>query len=1341
MRDGEVLGGRYRIERKLGEGGMAEVFLVEDALERRRVALKLLKPGEVQSKDYFAHEFKVLARLDHPNLVRVFDYEVTTDGACYYTCEFLEGRDLFAATRGMDWDDLFEVVRQVLDALGYIHDRGLVHYDVKPENVNVAVTPPARAGARPGYVVKLVDFGLTGEATTRRGEKIKGTVHYVAPEVAKSLPADRRADLYSFGITLYFVVTGKLPYDGGSALSIIRKHLERIPDPPTTVRPDVPEAWARFILRLIEKDPARRHASAHEALADLARRLSKPYAAREAAGAAVLAPSFVGREGALGRLVAALPRKASAREDGAPAPPPLTIDDSTVESLPLPLRRKTHPAPDASSGLGAPLPGVTPRAVWLEGQEGLGKTRLVYELRVRAQLQGVPVLTAACIREGTPPFERLLRLLLTIPGARLAASQVAAEVEALFPGVLGPGAPTGPVSDDPRLLHDRLADLFLRVARDKPFLLVVEDLRHADETTLALLGALLRSLALRRGDDPAPLVVLTDRPGGAPGDPRRGRGSGEAGAGREAPRPADGGEGPADPGADDERAAGDALADALGLLEGRRLLLRLPLQRLDAEGTAAMAASMLAVPALDAEVARRLHDASDGNPYFVEELVRGLVDDGVLALRRARPADGDLARVVAPRSLGELLGQRLARLPDDARAVLLALAVLSAPSRLKAVAQAADRAAPATLDALDVLARRQMVERQDDEAGGPPRYKVTHGMVARAVLEATGAADLLAAHRRALDALEPSPPAEGSGPEPERAALLERLARHADAGGDPAKALRYASEAGLQALAQGRPGRAIEHLGRALDLLRWEQVVPDAERPRREAPLLTRLSEALATVGRTKDAARALEELLALGDELLGPQAAVAVRRRLGDLAQKRGASAEARRWLGDALARAGDAPDLRAERARVLEVMSRGALWRGDYLQVIALASEAAGLFRAQRRERDAQWALHIWSTAEYYRGRTDRAAELLDECIALARGGDPGWRGLLQRVGVDAAALPGLEAQLAVAAQAGRRRREAGDAHGLVLSFAELATWVDLRGDLPLALRFYEASLDAHARLGDAQRTALCLNNLGVYRRQEGQLALALDDLERALALHEGSGDRQGGAVATVNLALLRLLLGDADGALLRARRVLQVARDMGITWLAGHCHRAIGRALAAQGALDEGDRELQRAAGVFGMIGNQRSAGDILLDRAEAAVAAGKVDVAAGHLQKAKATGDPQKPADFLARQRLVEGALQAGQPARAVDALEAGLRHAVVAEVAELRLECHRGLASAWARLGKVRLAQDHHERAQAIEERALRGVEDDLRERWTRTPGAVRHRETTRLLMEKLLEES
>src|SRR5690606_26962323 len=214
-------------------------------------------------------------------------------------------------------------------------------------------------------------------------------------------PADRRADLYSLGITLYYVVTGQLPYDGNSAISIIRKHIEGVPAPPTSVRADVPEAWAGFILRLIEKEPADRFASAPEAIHDLARRLGKFYDPRPlndsgvrqglpSGGGSALSPSFAGRREELRQLVGALPRPGEA----------------------------------------------SAQVLWIEGEEGVGKTRLIYELKVQAQLLGVPFLDAVCVKEGEDPFARIVGLALTLPDVRPLARGLERELAALFPGVL-----------------------------------------------------------------------------------------------------------------------------------------------------------------------------------------------------------------------------------------------------------------------------------------------------------------------------------------------------------------------------------------------------------------------------------------------------------------------------------------------------------------------------------------------------------------------------------------------------------------------------------------------------------------------------------------------------------------------------------------------------------------------------------------------------------------------------------------------------------------------------------------------------------------------------------------
>jgi len=1238
---------------------MAEVYLVEDALEKRPLALKLLKADD-GNRDYFMHEFRVLARLEHPNLVRVYDFE-TTAAACYYTCEYLAGEDLFRATADMDWDDLYDVVRQVLDALGFIHDRGLVHYDVKPENVNVLAEPAGRPGARPSYRVKLVDFGLTGEATTQRGEKIKGTVHYVAPEVAKSLPADRRADLYSLGITLYYCLTRRLPYDGGSALSIIRKHLDQAPEPPTELRSDLPEAWAAFVLRLLEKDPARRYPTAPAALADLAQRLGKTYEAgpgeaADEAGQAALAPSFVGRRDELARLVEALPT---------------TARSPTARSV-----------------------------FWVEGEEGIGKTRLLYELKVQAQLQGVPFLDAACAEGGPPAFERIVRLASTLPEARPLIEERRAELDAVLPGSSGEyGGRTPALPPDEYRRHlDRIAGLLLGLAAEKPFALVLEDLRLADETTLSLLGALLRSLAFARPTRP-PLIVLTDRPG--------------------------------------ERPA--RLEDDLALLEEHRRLATLRLERLEAGATGRMVASMLALDEPSPALIEKIVEATGGNPLFVEELVGSVVEEGLVSLRAANPTPEQLERIEPPSSVAELLGQRLARMEDEPRAVLVALGVLAAPAPLELLARTAGLGAEATLDALDVLLRRQMVRVGGEDEDGPPRYRLAHTAIQRSVVRSAGKRALADVHARALAGLESAFP-EG----PAREAALDHLARHADRAGDAARALAYGKAAGLRAQAGGNARSALAHFDRVLELIRWEDVLHGDERRREEAVILARLSEVLSTIGRYGDAARALEELLALDPtEHLGPAAAVWIRRRLGDLALRQGNSAEARRWLQEALGEAGEERSLRSERARVLEVMTRIVLWRGDYLQVIGLASEAVQIYRELGREQDALWALNLLCGAEYFRGQSRRAAEIMRECLDLARRGADDWRPTLEWLGLDLGAQIAFDEVIRGYYESEEPlRRAAGDAFGIVLSFSELGACFDLRADVETAIGFYQASVEAFGRRADAQRTAMSRNNLGAFLRHAGRLADALEELERALAIFEGTHDRKGGAVALMNIAQLRLYLGDHEGALARSRRVMAIAREIGITWLTGHCHRAIARCHAVAGVDLDADRELQRAAGVFRMIGNRRSLGDVMLDRAEVAAAAGDAEEAAQIATRARETGEEGKAADFLCRQALIQGELRLNDdPQRAVGELETALRYAVRSEVSELQLSAHRALSAAYIRLETVRLAQQHYETAQKLQARMHAGLPAELTDAFARTPEAARARETSRFLTERLLDDS
>ncbi|MEZ0229648.1 MAG: serine/threonine-protein kinase, partial [Planctomycetota bacterium] len=215
----------------LGEGGQAHVFLARDvAGDQGEVALKVLKSQTARS-DGFRREFESLAALRHPHLISVLDYGKTDEGAPFFSCEYFPGQDLIAALAGASLDERLEVIAQVLRGLEYIHTRGLIHFDVKPQNLLVRRLDAAVDGRGGKLHVKIADFGLAapadGSATPR------GTPHYLAPEVARgAAPADRRADLYSLGVVAYELFCNARPYEGETALEVIQKHLEDRPVPP-----------------------------------------------------------------------------------------------------------------------------------------------------------------------------------------------------------------------------------------------------------------------------------------------------------------------------------------------------------------------------------------------------------------------------------------------------------------------------------------------------------------------------------------------------------------------------------------------------------------------------------------------------------------------------------------------------------------------------------------------------------------------------------------------------------------------------------------------------------------------------------------------------------------------------------------------------------------------------------------------------------------------------------------------------------------------------------------------------------------------------------------------------
>lgn len=782
-----LAGGRYTLGRLLGEGAGKRVYLATDTRLQREVAAAVFKAAG--SDDTAIHrarrEAEAMAKLgEHANVVNVYDFGEES-GQLYLISQYMAGGDLYdllsdAADHRLAVEEVVRIGMDIASGLAHAHAHGVVHRDVKPQNV--WLTPDGAA--------KIGDFGLAvaegGTRVTAVGTII-GTVAYMPPEQGLGRGSDARSDIYSLGALLYELLCGIPPFVGESAAAVVSQHVSTAPVAPSGHRSGVPAALDQLLLRMLAKAPEARPqqaADVRDALGAIAAVVAGGDTATHdmAALDRITDSGFVGREREMQELRAA-------------------IDDTA---------------------------GRRGRTVLISGESGIGKTRLASEAAAYAALRGAQVLWGRCYAgEGAPaywPWIQVIRDYAREHDAETVASdlgsgafeigQIVSEVRERMPEI--PESPPLDAEQARFRLFDSVSRFLIGASERQPLAILLEDLQQADRPSLMLLAFVARELSRSRV-----LLLGTYR---------------------------------------DDEVFGEYLNEALTALSKERGYSRIRLRGLPDQHVKAMLEAVLQQP-LEQRDELTLADAicreSEGNPYFTEEIIRHLIDSGVLDWRDGRWVTSIRGgnELGIPRGVREVVAHRLEKLPADTLELLSTAAVIGREFDLQILTRVSGLEAGVALERLQTALDGAIVT----QGGEPGRYVFAHGAMRDALYDDLPALRRSQLHISAGEAIEEL---YEDRIESHLSAIAYHLAKAAPQG-DVGKAADYAWWAGERAAATYAYEDAVGLFETALRLF---DMLPEV--PQRRCDLLLALGDARWGAGEADRARETFGEAASMAREL-----------------------------------------------------------------------------------------------------------------------------------------------------------------------------------------------------------------------------------------------------------------------------------------------------------------------------------------------------------------------------------------------------------------------------------------------------------------------------------------
>lgn len=762
---GILLHGRYRLREQIGQGGAGIVYKAEDVQLQRIVALKVLTADGGMAGDKLARfrsEALSVAQLNHPNIITLYDY-AEQETHPYLVMEYIPGQDLWSldnsyAPNLMPFEVSLPIIDGILAALEYSHAHQVIHRDLKPENVMIT----------PEGLVKVMDFGLAriqGQSRLTREGLVAGTASYLAPELALGEPGDHRADLYAVGVMMYELLTGRLPFSGDDPLSVVSQHIHAPVVPPQRYNPAIADDLQAIILKLLAKHAADRYPNAGEIRRDLAPHLAY-YRGDEQPPTIEAAPSL-GLE-ARTTQQALLDRISRGKMVGR-------------KTEMAELKRRWDRVRRGESDMEPVL--------LISGESGIGKTRLLRELQVYAGLRDGYVLQGTAREEdmGKPYtlFANALRNYVREQPAetlrRHAPGFVAGEVVRLAPqlaeklGYIPPNPPLSAEAERARLL-EQICRFFTNMTNERPVLLLLDDLHFADPGSLELLETLARNSV------GSSLLI--------------------AGAYR-----------------DVAVGVSSAVNHHIAVLALSELVGRIPLNRLPEPAVRQMLEALLGDPVSD-EFAHSIYDVTEGNPLFVEEVIKSLAIDGQIILREGHWEQRDTDRLHVPGSIKSVLGGRLKRIKKSTLELLQLAATIGRNFTLELLTEASpysDEVIEAAFEEAflyQLIEMNKVVDQTQDASryGVDVYYQFQHAFIRETLYEELRPLRRRLLHRRVAKAIE-----KLAGDKPIESPAV--LARHFIAGAQDDMAICYLRQAGDIARQVQANAEAVGYFSQAREVL------------------------------------------------------------------------------------------------------------------------------------------------------------------------------------------------------------------------------------------------------------------------------------------------------------------------------------------------------------------------------------------------------------------------------------------------------------------------------------------------------------------------------------------